>query len=489
MSDFKSTRSFGQILLIPNEDDEDEIFQLPPSPVDKVNFKELFTFNVHHEDQPVRDRERSIRGVMGSCILPSERISPPPETRGMRDPKHTRIIAIPGAPPLIDAYAPRLESERLDFEIPSYTRIVSPRLAYEDLCRAAEGAEKLDSIKSASFVTDVEALSALLHTVHGRVVDGEWGRDDDDDDDVEGMCFSIHSENGVTFVKTLNSSQLQGQYHYAATSHLKTNMVEPRVLIGKDFKGVKELGEFKRVVSYQFGDHPLIVEDPNHVTGKIIHEVPWNAPWNDWMSRDELREYEMGQESNRLNDDWDQYHDHNPEDPRTCPRSYSIFKTRRDDHESPLVNSRDTALFAHITYNNSKHDDITRSQLWFSGTGTILIGSIPNPEFRDDIRRSHMSSFMSNICTMHGWPGFDKWLSDRRVELSMKLVHRILTCIKHTAHDLSQQGIKKFYLKHPRKSAKFFVVSLGKEHGIMPQDLVSSYIVTRLGENEGNAGE
>ncbi|KAI0880509.1 uncharacterized protein GGS22DRAFT_197563 [Annulohypoxylon maeteangense] len=442
-------RIASRIALIPDSNDAEEDWKLQSSScaVDKFDFRELFTFGTHGGNQPSRDHKTTIDIAEGAFVIPAE-----------TNEKNQ------GEPPFVD----ELLSKKLEFEIPLCNRVVSPRFAYEDLCRAAEGVKKLNAIESASFVTDAETLSAILRTVHDQLIHRNR-----EDDDIEGMCFNIHSEHGVTFMKTLNSSQLQGPFHYAASNHLRTNVVQKYHLAGRDLRGLKELNEFKRVVSYRFGDHPLVVEDPNQVTHKLCLGL------GQWASRDEFGQIEMSSESDRIEGGRYQHSDYHQEDKGPSPGSYDIFKTRDDDHDSPLVSSRDTALFPHITYNH-EDDDIMRSQLWFSGTGNVLVGLLRNPKFRDTVQ--HTDEFMPYLCTMAEWPGFDKWLSDHQVELSMKLVHRILTYIKDTTHELSQKGIKKFYLKHSRKSDKFLTVSLGKEHGLLPEDLMSSYIATELGK-------
>ncbi|KAI1207810.1 uncharacterized protein F4807DRAFT_433406 [Annulohypoxylon truncatum] len=477
MSSFKRAGSLDRITLIPSEGDEDEKFPLQAHALDKLDFNEILTFSTNDKTQLVLDCEDTSDDSWCCCIhrrtLSTLRTSHLPKTLESHKWRYVRVLAIPGEPPYASCRYDKLEFENLEFEIPSYSSIANPRFAYEDLCRVAEEVKKLAAIKSTSFVTDVETLSAIFHTVRDKLVYTE------DDKGIEGMCFNIHSENGVIFMKTLNSSRLQGLYHHAASSHLMTKMVQQPFLIGNKLRENMELTQFKRVVSYRFGDYPLIVEDPNHVTR--------NVPRREWMHRMQLKESGFLAEPDQLEDDRDQNNACCQEDIGPDLPPYVVFKniTMQYDRCSPLTSSQDTALFPRIAY--KREDDITRSQLWFSGTRDFLVGLLPNPDLRDDLVDT--GSFDPGLGTRAGWPEFDKWLSDHQVELSMKLVHRILAYIKHTANNLSQRGIKKFHLKHMRKSDQYFIVSLGEEHGHLPEDLVSSHVATELGKAEENVKE
>ncbi|XDG04972.1 hypothetical protein ABKA04_004587 [Annulohypoxylon sp. FPYF3050] len=471
MSDSNNIRWLGQIKLVPGEGDgQDEKFQLPPHSIEKLNFRELFTFGTHDKDQPILDHENMINDLVGNYAIPAEPKSRPSESRVTQESKYRRILAIPGEPPYISS-AIFYKLDKLDllkFDIPPYYHIQNLRFACEDLCRAAEETRKLDDIKSASFVTDVETLSAMFMTIHDQVAHRE------DTNNTEGMCFNIHSENGVTFMKTLNSSQFYGRFRLAADNHLKTRVVHRPLLIAKDLEKPTKLHEFKRVVSYQFGEYSIIVEDPNQITNSF--------PSNPTFYRHQSWLREMLSEFYQLGNDRGQYGAHSQEDLKVDLPSYDVFNTWRSDQNSPLISSRKLGLYTHITY-RSEDDDMMRSQLWFSDTTDYLIGSLYNPDLKDEFPKS--DRIMRDLCKMYGWPAFDTWLSDRQVELSMKLLHRILAYVKHTANDLSQQGIKKFYLKHVRKSDPCLVVSLGEEHGYMPQDLVSSYVAAELGKTGG----
>ncbi|KAI1086838.1 hypothetical protein F5B19DRAFT_109391 [Rostrohypoxylon terebratum] len=468
MPDSKGIRGLGQIRLVPGEgDDKDEKFQSPQQAMEKLNFRELFTFGTHDRNQPILDHEYTINNLVGNYAVPAMSKSDPSESRAVQENSYKRILAIPGEPPYVSSsiFHKLDKLDLLKFDIPPHHRVQNLRFACEDLCRAAEETKNLDDIRSASFVTDVETLSAMFMTIHDQVVRKEY------DKNLEGMCFNIHSENGITFMKTLNSSQFYGRFRLAADNHLKTRVVHRPLLIAKELGNPTKLHDFKRVVSYQFGDYSLVVEDPNQIT----HSFPRDPTFyrnDDWL-RDKLSEFYQ------FENDRGQYARPYQEDLRVDVPSYDVFNSWRSDGDSPLISSQKQGLYTHITY-RSEDDDMMRSQLWFSDTTDFLIGSLWNPDFKAEFPKSDW--IMRDLCTMYGWPAFDEWLSDRRVEFSMKLLHRILAHVKHITNALGQQGIKKFYLKQVRRSDPCLVVSLGEEHGYMPQDLVSSYIATELGK-------
>ncbi|KAI1650975.1 uncharacterized protein F4817DRAFT_367524 [Daldinia loculata] len=171
----------------------------------------------------------------------------------------SHILILPGHLPNSTKLPPNNRKAR----VPDYYNMDRPYLAFDCLCRAALENEKLKSIKSAAFVTDIDTIWGLFSTLNG--VGTSCSNLNRKQKHAKGICLAVHVVDGTIFMKIVNSHHVDGNHHYkAATHHLNKNSRQwcwgP--CVGVKSNKPNELNTFKRIMSYEFSGLAMVVEDP-----------------------------------------------------------------------------------------------------------------------------------------------------------------------------------------------------------------------------------
>ncbi|XXH01275.1 hypothetical protein Hte_007629 [Hypoxylon texense] len=375
-----------------------------------------------------------------------------------------RFLVVPGHPPSI---RPFFGTERT-FTLPDSLSMDTPSLPFEDLCRAAMGEDKLDAIRSASFVTDAETLWALFSTLHDKVIGSDYR-----DQSFKGITILAHTVEGTTFMKVINIEEIDGFSVKSATAHLKKHRLTwCWTENSEDSPPPRDMDAFRRVISYNFGDLKIVVEDGNqvlscpHECDKLEDEGSVKAfePWV-WQPRCQ------------------------PDDDTEDGPAFTVKRpTKEISHES-------TALFAYgqaSSHDNDVFDRRVMAHLWFSETRRAML------TFYKQLLLWHTTArFSGEIETLDtgateisddddsdsgpesapGEPGsglgpgsheagtppmsiMDTWAERYDIAETFQLLHRLLKHVEKTAEDQAGEYNHNFLLRHKKKtSLKMDVVS------------------------------
>ncbi|KAI1771503.1 hypothetical protein F4818DRAFT_445193 [Hypoxylon cercidicola] len=263
--------NWKHIALEPTTTDQ---FPLAQERITKSQFKELYNFTTFKTEQIVPPRtyedelsaadQYSLTAASDAPLAtqdPSPLDSSSSETHTSEDIKedsspkqisNAHVLVLPGHPPSFE----RLPIDKRNFTLPKPSAsndMDTPSLPFEDLCRAAIEQGMLGTISSASIVTDTETLWALFSTLHDKVAGLNHASR------VKGIVLVVQAVDQITFIKAINSRVGDNLNLKVATAYLKNHGLQ--WCLKED--GGSKMDAFKRVVSYEFGDIKMVVEDGN----------------------------------------------------------------------------------------------------------------------------------------------------------------------------------------------------------------------------------
>ncbi|XXH01273.1 hypothetical protein Hte_007627 [Hypoxylon texense] len=260
----------------PPKDGMPSKISLVPTPQDLLNaelpskydVEELVTFNTHVDYvQGPKENHPDLRRSLPTFQLPvasrsvdSQAGPAQPEAKKDKQRKQDspglRVLALPGQLPHL--YAADIKDKV--FTVTEHFGIEKPRLVFEDLCRAAIEAGKKNDLQNADLLTDTQTLWALFETIHEKYRKTKVKKND------KGICIAVQIEHATTYIKVLNSYEVDGMALTDATSELKkAQRGHPMIEVGPS-NAREPLNAFKRVLSYGWNGIKIIVEDDNQVT-------------------------------------------------------------------------------------------------------------------------------------------------------------------------------------------------------------------------------
>ncbi|KAI0002382.1 hypothetical protein F4779DRAFT_635258 [Xylariaceae sp. FL0662B] len=336
-----------------------------------------------------------------------------------------RILAIPGHAP---HYKEIPESSKT-FTFPIHMSVDASVLAFEDLCYAAKEKGKLDDIRSASFVTDTETLAAIFEMLSDHQFQTSRKARNR-----ASARVSIHTVHGTTFMKVDSSNAFiaKDKTIIAATEHLRRE--------GLDYCGSvehqqKERTAHKRVISYDFGNIGLVVEDSNTISRTKYTCAP-------------------------------------------LPRGveYSVFQ-----HEctpNSTASQDKIGLFAKPTGLGINQLRIQPS-IWFSDIKQARLVKYAKNSSQGHMvaDRAHFSGGTETLTQSK----LNAWTQTQQTRDTIRLMHRLLRYIKDISDSQARQGHDKLVLQHYRVGHNTLTLKWepDSQYGI---DLVSAAAAKRLGE-------
>lgn len=158
---------------------------------------------------------------------------------------------------------PHLDADDIkdkEFTATEHFGMEKPHLPFEDLCRAVIEKGKKDDLQNADITTDTQTLWAIFQSIYEKSQKTKVKKHD------KGICLAVHIEHATTYIKVVNSYEIDGEALTAATSKLKeARQGYLSVKVGPS-KTRESLNAFKRVLSYGWGGMELIVQDDNQIT-------------------------------------------------------------------------------------------------------------------------------------------------------------------------------------------------------------------------------
>ncbi|KAI1099625.1 hypothetical protein F4804DRAFT_337040 [Jackrogersella minutella] len=238
------------IQLMPTTEDH---FPLSDDPVTLSSVEQLFTFNSCEADAKVQEDETPL--TTNTQIAFSAANSSDEDDVNLWPCERT--IVLPGHP----AYIQGLRRGSRQFTVSRINGLDRPEFSFEKLCRAAIEEGQLDSIKSAAFVTDTDTLWALFSTLHAQVLGRRFNKH------MKGIVLSLHSAGNTVFMKVLNRHVADKECVNFGMAHLKENGLQwcNDVETDDHSSEAQELNSFKRVISYNFGQLKMVVEDGHQI--------------------------------------------------------------------------------------------------------------------------------------------------------------------------------------------------------------------------------